>query len=86
MSLVTILFGWFLTQRYLNVPDGYHIDVDRDPPMFAAGADRNNIVQFNVPSGHLLGDNGAVALRYDSESRVFGSGSSALSVRLTWRF
>jgi hypothetical protein len=85
MSLVTILFGWFLSQRYLKVPDGYHIDVDRDPPMFAAGCDRNNIVQFNVPSGNFLG-NGVVALRYDSESRAFGSGSNALSVRLTWRF
>ncbi len=85
MSLVTILFGWLLTQRYLKIPDGYHIDVDRDPPMFAAGCDRNNIVQFDVPSGRLLG-NGAVTFRYDSESRAFGQGSSAVSVRLTWPF
>ena len=74
MSLVTILFGWLLAQRYVNIPDGYHIDVDRDPPRFAEPCDRDNIVSINVPSGHLLG-NGTLSLRYDEEDRSFGDGA-----------
>ncbi len=38
MSLISALFGVFVLQSYVKVPDGYHIDFDRDPPNDVARA------------------------------------------------
>src|SRR5712675_1451477 len=55
MGLITALFGWFFLQSYVRIPDGYAIDVERDPPRFAAPCDRDNVVSLDVPGGRLLG-------------------------------
>jgi hypothetical protein len=85
MSLISALFGWFLLQSYVKVPDGYEIDVDRDPPRFAAPADRDNVVALDVPSGKLLAG-GKLSLRYDEEDRAMGSDADVLILRVQWRF
>jgi hypothetical protein len=85
MGLISALFGWFFLQSYVHIPDGYAIDVDRDPPRFAVPCDRDNVVSLDVPSGHLLGD-GKLSLRYDEEDRPLTHGSDVLMMRLQWRF
>ena len=86
MGLVSALFGWFLFQQsYLRVPDGYAIDVDRDPPRFAAPCDRDNVVSLDVPGGQLLGGS-ELSLRYDEEDRSMGRGADVLLLRLKWSF
>lgn len=85
MGLVTALFGWLFVQPYLVLPDGYELDLDRDPPRYAAPCDRDNIVSLNVPSGRLLGD-GSLSLRYDEEDRALGEDADTVLVRFQWRF
>jgi len=85
MSLVPALLGWFFLQSYVHLPDGYAIDVDRDPPRFAAPCDRDNVVAVDVPSGSLLGK-GTLSLRYDEEDRSMGPDSDVMILRLQWRF
>ena len=85
MGLVSALFGWLFLQSYVHLPDGYALDVDRDPPRFAAPCDRDNVVSVDVPSGHLLGD-GTISLRYDEEDRSMGSGADTVLLRLQWHF
>ncbi len=85
MSLVTALFGWFFLQSYVHVPDGYAIDLNRDPPRFAAPCDRDNVVSLDVPGGRLLAD-GQVSLRYDQEDRSFGHGADSVLLRFKWTF
>jgi hypothetical protein len=85
MSLIPALFGWLFLQSYLHIPDGYAIDLNRDPPRFAAPCDRDNVVSVDVPSGSLLGQ-GKLSLRYDEEDRSMGPGSDVIFLRLQWRF
>ena len=85
MGLISALFGLFLHQSYVTVPDGYLIDVQRDPPRFAAPCDRDNVVSVDVPSGHLLGD-ATISLRYDDEDRKMGSDADVMMLRLRWKF
>jgi hypothetical protein len=85
MGLVTALFGWLFVQPYFVLPDGYQIDLDRDPPRYAAPCDRDNIVAVNVPTGRLLGD-GRLSLRYDEEDRALGNDADTVLVRFQWRF
>lgn len=85
MSLVSALFGWFFLQSYVRVPNGYAIDVQRDPPRFASPCDRDNVVSLNVPGGLLLGGS-EVTLRYDEEDRSMGADADTLLLRLKWSF
>jgi len=85
MGLITALFGWFFLQSYVHIPDGYAIDVERDPPRFAAPCDRDNVVSLDVPGGRLLGGS-ELSLRYDEEDRSMGPGADVLLLRLKWKF
>jgi hypothetical protein len=86
MGLITALLGWFfLNQSYLHIPDGYHVDVERDPPRFAAPCDRDNVVSLDVPGGRLLGGS-ELSLRYDDEDRSMGPDADILMLRLKWSF
>jgi len=85
MSLISALFGMFLGQAYVKIPDGYEIDLEREPPAYAIPRDRSNIVRLEIPSGHLLGD-GQLVLRYDSERRSIRPGGNALILRMQWDF
>ena len=85
MSLMTVMFGWFFLQSYVKVPDGYAIDVDRNPPRYAAPCDRDNVVAIDVPTRRLFGD-GKLSLRYDEEDRSMGGDADTVLLRLQWRF
>jgi hypothetical protein len=85
MSLISALFGWLFLQSYIKIPDGYAIDVDRNPARFAAPCDRDNVVAVDVPSGHMLGD-AKLSFRYDEEDRAMGHDADVLKMRLQWRF
>jgi hypothetical protein len=85
MGLISALFGWFLLQSYVTVPDGYEIDVERDPPRFAAPCDRDNVVAVDVPTQRFLAG-GKLSLRYDEEDRSMGRDADTLILRLQWRF
>jgi hypothetical protein len=85
MDLIIALFGMFLHQAYVKVPDGYHIDLEREPPAFAIPRDRSNIIRLEIPSGHLLGD-GKLVLRYDSENRSIAPSGTAIILRMQWEF
>jgi hypothetical protein len=83
MSLISALFGMFLHQAYVKVPDGYQIDLEREPPAYAIPRDRSNIIRLEIPSGHLLGD-GKLVLRYDSEGRSIAPSGTAVILRMQW--
>lgn len=85
MSLISALFGVFLHQSYLQIPDGYEIDLEREPPAYAIPCDRSNIVMLEIPSSHLLGD-GKLMLRYDSESHSIAQSGNAIILRMQWAF
>jgi hypothetical protein len=85
MGLISALFGLFLHQEYLKVPDGYQIDLEREPPAYAIPRDRSNIVRLEIPTGHLLGD-GRLVLRYDSEMRSIAPSGNAVILRMQWDF
>jgi hypothetical protein len=85
MGLISALFGLFIGQSYVTVPDGYAIDVDRDPPRFAVPCDRDNVVSVEVPTARLLGG-AKLSLRYDTESRAIERGTDVLMLRLQYRF
>ena len=85
MGLVSALFGWFFLQSYLQVPDGYALDVDRDPPRYAAPCDRDNVVSIDLPAAQLLGD-ARLSFRYDEEDRAMGDDADTLLFRVQWRF
>ena len=85
MSLIDALFGLFLQQAYVKVPDGYKIDLEREPPAYAIPRDRSNIVRLEIPSGHPPGD-GKLVLRYDSENRSIAPGGNAIILRMEWAF
>ena len=85
MSLLSALFGVFFLQPYVKVPDGYEIDLEREPPAYAIPCDRSNIVRLEIPSGHLLGD-GKLVLRYDDERHSIAPGGNAVILRMQWAF
>ena len=85
MSLISALFGVFVLQSYVKIPDGYQIDFERDPPAYAIPCDRSNIVSVNIPSGHLPGD-GKLVLRYDSERHSIAQSGNAVILRMQWDF
>ena len=85
MGLVTALFGWLFLQSYLHLPDGYALDVERDPPRYAEPCDRDNVVSLDVPSGRILGD-ATLSLRYDGEDRSMGGDADTVLLRMQWRF
>ena len=89
MGLVSVLFGWLFVQSYLHLPDGYALDVERDPPRFAAPCDRDNVVSLDVPGGKVFGDafgNASLSLRYDEEDRSMGSDADTVLLRFQWKF
>ncbi|HXJ35689.1 MAG TPA: hypothetical protein VMS22_16775 [Candidatus Eisenbacteria bacterium] len=81
----TTLFGWMFLPSFLHFPNGYDLEVKRDPPHYALGVDNNNIVSFDVPTGNLL-RGGRLSLRFDGEDRVWGPGSDAVRIRFKWEF
>jgi len=85
MGLISALFGLFLHQAYVKVPDGYQIDLEREPPAYAIPRDRSNIVRLEIPTGHLLGD-GRLVLRYDDERRSIAPSGNAVILRMQWEF
>lgn len=85
MVLVTTLVGWFFLQSYVQLPNGYELDVDRRLPRYAAPVDRDNVVALEVPSGRLFGS-GRLSLRYDEEDRKLGSDADMMMLRLQWKF
>jgi hypothetical protein len=85
MSLISALFGIYLHQAYVKVPDGYQIDLEREPPAYAIPRDRSNIAKLEIPTGHLLGD-GKLVLRYDSEMRSIAPSGEAVILRMQWAF
>jgi len=85
MGLVSALFGWLFLQSYVHLPDGYALDVDRDPPRYAAPCDRDNVVSIDVPGGRLLA-NAELSLRYDEEDRAMGSDADTVLFRVQWNF
>jgi hypothetical protein len=85
MGLISALFGLFIGQSYVQIPDGYAIDVDRDPPRFAAPCDRDNVVSVEIPTKKILGD-AKLSLRYDEEDRSMGRDGDVLMLRLQYRF
>ena len=85
MGLVSALFGLLFLQSYVQLPNAYQRDVERDPPRFAAPCDRDNIVAINVPHGHLLGD-ATLSLRYDEEDRAMYDDASAVRFRIQWKW
>jgi hypothetical protein len=85
MVLGTTLVGWAVLRTLLQIPDGYAIDVARDPPAYATGVDADNLVSIDLPTHSRLG-NALIRLRYDAENRPLGSGSDAVNVRIEWRF
>ena len=86
MGLVSVLFGWFMFQQsLLHVPDGYHIDVERDPARFAAPCDRDNVVAIDLPTAKFLAG-GKLSMRYDEEDRSMGSDADVVRFRLEWKF
>jgi hypothetical protein len=85
MSMMSALFGLFLHQAYLKVPDGYQIDLEREPPAYAIPRDRSNIVKLEIPTANLLGD-GRLVLRYDSEMRSIAPSGNAIILRMQWDF
>jgi hypothetical protein len=86
MGLVSALFGWLLFQQsYLRIPDGYEIDVDRDPPRFAAPCDRDNVVSIDLPTAKFLAGAG-FSLRYDEEDRSMGNDADVVRFRFEWKW
>jgi hypothetical protein len=81
----TTLFSWLLLKSYVHIPDGYHIDFDRDPPRFARPVDPNNYVSLDLPTGNAL-VGGRVSLRFDEEDRALGTGASVLRLRFQWKW
>ena len=86
MGFISALFGLFMGQSVVVVPDGYAIDLERDPPRYAVPADRSNVIMVDIPTAHLLGD-GKLMLRYDTESRGdIQHGTDVLILRAQWKF
>jgi hypothetical protein len=85
MGLISALFGLLMGQSVVQIPDGYAIDVDRDPPRFAAPCDRDNVVSVDIPAKRILG-NAKLSLRYDEEDRSMGRDGDVLMLRLQYRF
>ena len=53
--------------RRLRIPDGYAVDIERDPPRFASPVDRDRIVGFDVLQRPRRGM--TASLNYDEERR-----------------
>lgn len=68
--------------RWIQVPDGYAIDYDRDPRQWAEPVDRDNVVGFGLYERRNM----AVALSYDEESRSIGDGSDLFRIFVRWRW
>jgi hypothetical protein len=82
MVLTPLLFGWFVLPKFLQIPNGYAIDVDRDPPAFARPVTTDNMVSIDVAHGRLL-HGGTLQLRFDEDNRHFMSSSgSDTTIRL----
>jgi hypothetical protein len=85
MSLISALFAMFLHQAYVKVPDGYQIDLQRQPGTYAIPCDRSNIVRLELPTSPLLGG-GKLVLRYDSEKHSIAQSGTAVILRVQWAF
>jgi hypothetical protein len=79
----TTLFGWLFLPSFVHFPNGYDLQVKRDPPSFARPVDNDNIVSLDVPGSALVGG-AKVTLRFDAESRRMGSGSDIIRLRFDW--
>lgn len=73
-----------LIPRRLLIPDGFAIDVTRDPPRFAAPVDEDTVVGLQLfarpesgLSAHLL---------YQEEDRTLGSDGDLIQLRIEFRF
>lgn len=83
----TTLFAWFFLPSFLHIPNGYSIDVDRDPPRYAEPVDRDNYVAVEVPGSTRLLAGARVTLRFDGEDRgPMGEGGSLIRLRVDWKF
>ena len=85
MVLGTTLFGWLFLRSLVQIPNGYAIDVSRDPPAYAVGVDTDTLVAIPLPTSRFLGG-GTVSLRYCDEDRPLGTGADAVNIRVEWRF
>ena len=85
MSLISTLFGWLFLQSYIHLPNGYQMDVEREPPRFAAPCDRHNVVAVRLPVEQYIAG-GKITLRYDREDRSYGEGASGLRLRMQWEW
>ena len=86
MGLVYALCGWLMFQQsYLRIPDGYAIDVDRNPARYAAPCDRDNVVAIDLPTSKFLAG-GDLSLRYDDEDRSMGSDADVVRFRVQWKW
>lgn len=81
----TTLITWLALKSIVRLPDGYAIDVDRNPPRYAVGVDRSNMVSVDVPGGTVL-RGATISLRLDEEDRAFGSGADAVMLRIRWEY
>jgi hypothetical protein len=82
----TTLFGWLFLPSFVHFPNGYDLQVKRDPPSFARPVDNDNIVSLDVPGSSRLVGGAKITLRFDSESRRMGSGSDIIRLRFDWPF
>lgn len=82
----TTLFAWFFLPSFVHIPNGYSIDVDRDPPRYAAPIDRDNYVSVDVPGSTRFLAGGQVSLRVDGEDRKLGDDGNLLRLRVEWKF
>jgi hypothetical protein len=84
-TIQTIFGGLFgFLPRQLWVPNGYEIDLDRDPPRFAAPIDRDTLVGFDVPGGPSRRLRARLA--WAEESRFIGETGNVVSFRIEWRW
>ena len=68
----------------VRFPDGYAIDVQRDPPRFAQGVETDTIAELRMWSRPATGMSLSVDLK-DETPRV-GSGGTLLQLRFQYRF
>lgn len=69
--------------KQLVIPDGYEIDVGRDPLRFADPVDRDKLVGFDLMPRRRFG--AMLSFSYDEESLpAMGGGSELFRLQLEW--
>jgi hypothetical protein len=85
MVLTPLLFGWFVLPKFLHIPNGYAIDVDRDPPVYAKPVDTDNMASIDLAHGRLL-HGGTLSLRFDEDNRHLAASATTIRLRLQLPF